>query len=305
MVKALLSIKNITLTKKNNNIFWKKSINVLDSISFNIYENEIFAVIGESNSGKSVLSKVILNLIKTNKGSVFFNNKDILKLNYSEMFQIRTKLQILFQNPANSLDSRFTVKDLITEVLFVHKIFNKAKDNEYLYQILSVVDLSDDCLNKKINQLTPFEQQKVMLARVIYLNPHFIIADEPIFNINEIQYDEVAGLLLKVKEQFDLTFLITTSNKEFAKKISNRIGILYQGQLIEIINTIDFPEKLLHPYSEMFINGNEISKNINNQSACRFTENCKYKKDICKKQKPIITEIEKGHFLACHHFVKN
>ncbi len=282
------------------------TVNVLDSISFNIYENEIFSLFGENNSGKSVLSKVILNLIKANKGSVIFKNKDILKLSYSEIFQIRTKLQILFQNPANSLDSLFTVEDLITEALFVHKVFNKAKEKEYLYQILSLVDLSDDCLNKKINQLTPFEQQKVMLARVIYLKPHFIIADEPIFNINEVQYDEVANLLLKVKEQFDLTFLITTSNKEFAKKISNRIGILYQGQLIEIINTIDFPEKVLHPYSVLFFKEKALSKTINNTvSGCRFINHCTFKKDICKKQKPIITEIEKGHFLACHHFTKN
>ncbi len=290
--------------KKNDYVFWKKNINILDSISFNVYENEIFVILGESNSGKSVLSKVILNLIKAQKGSVLFKNKDILKLNYSEMFQMRTKLQISFQNPANSLDSHFTVKELITEPLIVHKIFNKTKDNEYLYQILSVVDLNDDCLNKNINQLTPLEQQKVMLARVIYLKPHFIVADEPIFNIEENKHDEIINLLIKIKQQFDLTFLITTSNKEFAKKISNRIGILYQGQLVEIINTANFPEKILHPYSEMLIN-NKITQNINYKSACRFADNCKYKKNICKKQKPVMIETEKGHFLACHHFVKN
>ncbi len=311
-MEPILSIRNLTKYKNETNYFipfFKRRKVILDSIYLNIYPNEIFCLVGETLSGKSSLGKAILRLTSIDTGKIIYKKKDITSYNKKEMKKIREEMQIIFQHSEKFINPKMSIYKLIAEPLNIRKKSVK-KIEEMIFNIFEKLDLSKTILNKLPSELTITELEKVMLARVLILNPSFLVADEPTVGLDLKNKIKVISLLKEIKEKSSLTILLISNNIKEILMIADRIGLIYKGQIVEVIKKDIFLTDSLHPYSKIIIQNikkiEDFSNNTNNiknkEKLCSFLENCPIAIDRCYKEKPKLKEIQKEHYVSCFRY---
>lgn len=293
------------------------AVKALDGVDLSIIEGETLGLVGESGCGKSTLGRVMLRLLPATAGSVVFNGQEVLNCDAQTMKKLRRQLQIVFQNPYASLDPRMTVKQIIAEPLEVHKVMNGPELNKRVAELLDLVGLSTRMQERYPHEFSGGQRQRIGIARALALNPQVIVLDEPVSALDVSVQAQILNLLIDLKREFRLTYLFIAHNLDVVRYISDRIAVMYLGQIAEIGNCNRVYEMPLHPYSKALISAAPIpdpkvdrSKRIiltgdlpspaNPPSGCTFHTRCPMVRDKCKTDVPDLRPIEREHFSHCH-----
>jgi len=297
----------------------KNRIKVIDNISFDLHHGEILVVAGESGSGKTTLARIIIKALDADSGKIIFDNRDITNLKGKDLFRIRSKMQMIFQDPYSSLNPRMKVFDIIKEPLQVHnKGLKKNEIKQAICSALSKVNLEplDEISNKYPHMLSGGQRQRVSFARSLVLKPKLIIADEPVSMLDVSVRLQILSLMKKLKEIDNISFLYITHDLSTSRYVGDNIIVLYKGQIIEYGNLQDVITNPLHPYTKALIAAipklrnseyNKIAvKNEFDQSktyqGCKFLHKCIYAIDKCEHEEPNLTIDDKNHKVRCFNY---
>lgn len=297
-------------------IGWVKAV---DNVNFHIYEGETFALVGESGSGKTTAGKTIIRLHEPTKGKIFFEDKEITKLTPAQMRPLRKDMQIIFQDPYGSLNPRMPVGEIIREPLLVHNIGTKKEQTDRVIEIMKLVGLRPEYIRRYPHEFSGGQRQRIGIARAIVLNPKFVVADEPVSALDASIQAQVLNLLLELQQKLALTYLFIAHNLAVVRHVSDRIGVMYLGKVVEVAETKELFSTPLHPYTQALLSAipipdpeikkerillqGDIPSPINPPSGCRFRTRCRFAKDICKEKEPPLIDMGGEHYVACH-FVK-
>ncbi|MCM3121699.1 MULTISPECIES: oligopeptide/dipeptide ABC transporter ATP-binding protein [unclassified Mesobacillus] len=314
--EVLLSVRDL---KKHFTMGKNEVLKAVDGISFDIYKGETFGLVGESGCGKSTAGRTMIGLYDRTDGEVIFNGKNVHTLSQKEKFQFHKQMQMIFQDPYASLNPRSTVKEIIAEPMEVHGLVpNKKERLERIYQLLEDVGLNRDHANRYPHEFSGGQRQRIGIARALALDPDFIIADEPISALDVSVQAQVVNLLKRLQAEKGLTYLFIAHDLSMVKQISNRIGVMYLGHIVELTVSSQLYNKPLHPYTQALLSAipipdpdiedqreriileGELPSPMNPPSGCVFRTRCKHAMEICAEKKPVWQEIDKDHFVACH-----
>lgn len=296
-----------------------KLLKAVDDVTFHIYKGETFGLVGESGCGKSTTGRVIMRLYQPTGGEVLYNGKNVHNMNTQEKFAHKRKMQMIFQDPYASLNPRSTVREMIGEPMEVHALYSRKQEQlKRIYELLEIVGLNRDHANRYPHEFSGGQRQRIGIARALSLNPEFMIADEPISALDVSVQAQVVNLLKRLQKEQGLTYLFIAHDLSMVKHISDRIGVMYLGNIVELTESHLLYKKPLHPYSQALLSAipipdpeveetreriilkGEMPSPINPPSGCVFRTRCKEAMDICAFQKPMWQEVEKNHFVACH-----
>lgn len=293
-------------------------VHAVDGISFQIKKGEIFALAGESGSGKTTTGRLLLKLIEPTSGSIYVKGKDITNISEREMKLLRRKLQVIFQDPYESLNPRMTVDSIVTEPLKVQGIERKEV-KEKVVRALENVELipAEEFLFRFPHELSGGQRQRVAIARALVLNPEFIVADEPVSMLDVSIRAGILNLMMSLQKKFATSFIYITHDLALARHICNSIAIMYLGKILETGSVDDVLQEPLHPYTKSLISAvpvpdptaervkavikGEIPSPVNPPSGCRFHTRCPaYIGDICRTKEPPLINVDRNRFVACH-----
>ncbi len=293
-------------------------VKAVDDVSFSVRKGEIFTLAGESGCGKTTSGRLIVRLLKPTSGKIFFDGVDITKLEGEELRLLRRKMQIIFQDPYASLNPRMRIGDAIGHPLTIHGLVEGEERNKEVLEVLEKVGLSppEKLVDLYPHQLSGGQRQRAAMARSIILKPQFIVADEPVSMIDVSLRTAIIDLMIDLKNDLGLTYLFITHDLAVAKYISDRIGIMYLGKIIEMSSKELLFSKPFHPYTQALLSAipipdpekkrktvdleGEVSSAINIPAGCRFHPRCPKQMKVCTEKEPELVEIEKDHFVACH-----
>lgn len=291
-------------------------VKAVDNVNFTIYKGETFGLVGESGCGKSTTGRTLIRLYDVTEGEILFEGTDISRMKERELMPYRKKMQMIFQDPYSSLNARMTVSDIIGEPLDIHRLASGKERQERISQLLEDVGLKQEHANRYPHEFSGGQRQRVGIARALAVNPEFIICDEPISALDVSIQAQVVNMLEDIQEQYGITYLFIAHDLSMVRHISDRIGVMYLGQLVEIAESDELYENPLHPYTQALLSAipdpykdkeksrimleGEVPSPINPPKGCRFASRCKYATYICREAEPELKEIEKGHFCACH-----
>ena len=320
----LLEVKNLKkyFNLRGGFLFQSSSgiIKAVDDISFFIREGETFGLVGESGCGKSTTARVILRLVHQSSGSVIYDGKDLFSLNNKQMFKVRRDIQIIFQDPYASLSPRMTIGDIISEPLEIHKIGNKSIRIKRVKELLDVVGLNPEHLNRYPHEFSGGQRQRIGIARALALTPRLLLCDEPVSALDVSVQAQILNLLADLQKEFNLTYLFIAHDLSVVKHVSNRVGVMYLGKLVEIADSADLYSKPLHPYTMGLLSAvpipdpelerqrkrivleGDVPSPLNPPSGCTFNPRCPIAKDICSKEIPPLKNYGKNdheHYTAC------
>ena len=319
MQDNLLKIKKLKkYFELKKSIFSKtKIVRAIDNVTFNIPRGSTFAVVGESGSGKTTLGRTILKLIAPTAGQVIMNGKDIYSLDHKEFMEYRRKMQIVFQDPYNSLHPKKLVKTIIGEGMKIH--FDGIKEEEIrnrIAKVLNEVGLREEHMFRYPHEFSGGQRQRIAFARAVVLNPIFIVLDEPTSALDVSVQAMVLKILKDTKEKEDLTYLFITHDLSVVDYLADYVAVLYLGQIVEMGKKNEVFNNYAHPYTELLISSNpvpdpfldrekiivegEIPSPINPPSGCRFHTRCRYAKKRCSELEPQRRKVNDGHIIKCH-----
>lgn len=286
-------------------------IYALNNVDLDIYENEILGLVGESGSGKSTLGNCVLKLIEPTNGEVIFNGENILNKKKKDLKEFRKKAQLIFQNPYMSLNPRMKIYDILKEPFIVHKI----KDyDEAIKKIIKLIGMDEEVLSRYPHEFSGGQRQRIAIARAIVLNPEFIVADEPVSALDVSIQAQIVNLLIELKEHLNLTMLFISHDLSIIKYISDRVAVMYLGEIVEIAPKDEFFNNHKHPYTEALLNAvpvisedktkkiileGDLPSPSNPPSGCKFHTRCPYVMDKCKTEHPELKELAKNHKVRC------
>ncbi|MCD5325523.1 MULTISPECIES: ABC transporter ATP-binding protein [Pontibacillus] len=299
-------------------IFGKKigEVKAVDGVSFAVYQGETLGLVGESGCGKSTIGRVLLRLLEITDGEVRFEDKDIHTLKASNMKKIRKDMQLVFQDPYASLNPRHKVEKILEEPLIVHGIKNKKERKERIYAMLETVGLDRYHASRYPHQFSGGQRQRIGIARALMTHPKLIIADEPVSALDVSIQSQVLNLLKDLQAEFDLTYIFIAHDLGVVRHISDRVGVMYLGRMVELTDSEQLYEQPLHPYTKSLLSSvpvpdpdyrsesdiltGEIPSASNPPAGCAFHTRCKECMDVCKTTRPTFQEVNPGHHVACH-----
>lgn len=304
----------------------KKFIQAVDDVSFFVNKGETLGLVGESGCGKTTTGRAMLRLYEPTGGKFTFGDEvvfDVENKKYADMLPLRKRMQIVFQDPYASLDPRMTVGDIVGEAIDVHKLAaNKQERYEKIIHMLERVGLNSEHANRYPHEFSGGQRQRVGIARALAVDPEFIVCDEPISALDVSIQAQVINMFEDLQEQMGLTYLFIAHDLSAVKHISNRIGVMYLGTMVELADSYELIEHPLHPYTKSLISAipiadpkqarenkrivleGDVPSPLNPPSGCRFRTRCPYADERCAAEKPKWEEIHAGHFAACHHIDK-
>ena len=314
-MEPLISVKNL---KKYFDV-GEGMLKAVDGISFDIYPGETFGLVGESGCGKSTAGRTIIRLYDPTGGELIFNGKNIYDLSRKEMQEVRKNFQMIFQDPYASLNPRMTVEEIVGEPFDIHGIYKDKKEKrKKIIELLELVGLSEEHAMRFPHEFSGGQRQRIGIARSLALNPKFIVCDEPISALDVSIQAQVVNLLKELQERLGLTYLFIAHDLSMVRYISDRVGVMYLGQMMELADSEELYEDPIHPYTRALLSAipipdPEIQKDrkrivlegdvpspINPKEACSFVDRCPYAIDICHKEVPEFKEVKPNHFSACH-----
>ena len=292
-------------------------LHAVDDINLKIGKGETLGVVGESGCGKSTLGRVILRLLEADAGQILFEGKDILKRTKAQMKDVRTQMQIIFQDPYSSLDPRISVIDLIREPMVVNKLYGgRAQTEQRALELMDKVGLARRLANAYPHELDGGRRQRIGVARALAVNPKFIVCDEPVSALDVSVQAQILNLLKDLQEQYGVSYLFIAHGMAAVKHISSRVGVMYLGKLVEVAPSDEIFERCMHPYTRALMSSipipdpfyekkrivlrGEVPNPIDPPSGCKFHTRCERACERCKTEEPALREITLGHFAACH-----
>ncbi len=306
-------------------VFRKKKIgdvHAVDNVSFHVSGGETLGLVGESGCGKTTTGKVILYLEKPTSGSVFFEGMNVVetfeKGNQTDRKLLRRRMQMVFQNPYNSLDPRMTVYDIISEAFVIHRNIPKNQWTDRVYELLRMVNLEEYHAERYPHEFSGGQRQRIAIARALAVDPKFVILDEPVSSLDVSIRAQILNLLIDLQNKKHLSYLYISHDLSSVRQISQRVAVMYLGEIVELARADEIFDKPLHPYTQALISAvpvpdvdhkttriilpGEVPSPINPPQACRFHPRCPHATDICKQVVPKFEDrLIQGHFVACHH----
>ena len=305
----------------NVGLFKSKPLKAVDGVSFAINKGETLGLVGESGCGKTTVGRTILNLYKPTGGEIYYNGK-LIKTK-SDIKEFRKKATMVFQDPYSSLNPRMTVSDIIGEPLDVHHLYKtKQERHDRILELMDHVGLNSEHAARYAHEFSGGQRQRIGIARSLAVNPEFIVCDEPVSALDVSIQAQVINMFEDLQEQMGLTYLFIAHDLSAVKHISNRIGVMYLGRMVELADSYELIQRPLHPYTKSLISAipiadpnkakeskrivleGDVPSPLNPPSGCRFRTRCPYADETCAAKVPEWKEIEKGHFAACHHIDK-
>jgi oligopeptide transport system ATP-binding protein len=292
-------------------------VHAVDGVSFDLLRGETLGLVGESGCGKSTTGRLILRLIEPTAGEVLFENKSILTAGKKEMRALRQKMQIIFQDPYSSLNPRMTVEQIVGEGIVIHKLCRTRQERrERVADLLKKVGLSPEQMHRYPHEFSGGQRQRVGIARALAVNPSLIIADEPISALDVSIQAQVINLLEDLQEQFNLTYLFIAHDLRVVEHISDRVAVMYLGQIAELAESQELYAKPLHPYTEALLSAIPIPDPLTKRKrlilegdppspihppkGCRFHTRCHKRIERCDKDEPRLREVAPQHWVSCH-----
>ncbi len=314
-MNPLVEIKDL---KKHFHVGGGRLLKAVDGVSFQIKKGETLGLVGESGCGKTTCGRTLLGLYNNNGGEVFFDGREITKLSPKEKTELKKRMQIIFQDPYASLNPRMTVGDIIGEGIDIHGLYKGRERTKRIGELLSLVGLNKEHASRFPHEFSGGQRQRIGIARALAIEPEFIVCDEPISALDVSIQAQVVNLLIKLQKELGLTYLFIAHDLSMVRHISDRVGVMYLGKLVEVADSTTLYASPKHPYTEALLSaipvpdprteankkhiklGGEVPSPMSPPSGCRFRTRCKYAMDICSQEEPILKDSGDGHLFACH-----
>jgi oligopeptide transport system ATP-binding protein len=315
--EILIEVKNL---KKYFQVGKHATLKAVDDVSFFIRKGETLGLVGESGCGKTTCGRTVMGMYSATGGEVIFDGVDVHKLNKKAKKEFARRAQVIFQDPYASLNPRMTVGDIIGEGIDIHNLYTGQARTNRVYELLQLVGLNKEHGSRFPHEFSGGQRQRIGIARALAIEPEFIVCDEPISALDVSIQAQIVNLLIQLQQELGLTYLFIAHDLSMVKHISDRVGVMYLGVMVELASSHELYEKPLHPYTQALLSAipvpdpevernkarikleGEVPSPINPKPGCRFAPRCRYAKPICTEQTPILKEIEKEHYVACHLF---
>ena len=292
-------------------------VKAVDDITFDLYEGETLGLVGESGCGKSTLGRTIIRLYEPTSGEVIFEGEDVAKKSRKEMRALREEMQFIFQDPYSSLNPRMTVFNILAEPLIAHGKFKRGPElDAYVKNLMDRCGLPSYYCYRYPHQFSGGQRQRIGIARSLALDPSFIICDEPVSALDVSIHSQIINLMKDMQEEKNISYIFISHDLSVVKHISDRVGVMYLGSMMELADKNEIYSNPQHPYTraligaiplpdptkrkEMKVIQGEIPSNVNIPKGCKFNPRCPFAKDICREQEPATKEVKPNHFVKCH-----
>ncbi len=316
-------IIQVTDLKKNFHVGAGRVLKAIDGVSFSIREGETFGLVGESGCGKTTTGRVLVRLYQASGGTVLYNGKDTAHFSKKESRAFCRDVQMIFQDPYASLNPRMSVEDIVAEGLDVHMRLPRAARAQAVHELLELVGLSKEHAGRFPHEFSGGQRQRIGIARALASKPKFLICDEPISALDVSIQAQIVNLLMRLQRELKLTLLFIAHDLSMVKYISDRVGVMYLGSLVEVSTSDKIYAEPMHPYTQALLSAipipdpeaeqnrqrvkleGEIPSPINTPPGCKFSKRCPKVMDICRIEMPPLVELKPGHSCACHLYTKN
>lgn len=318
--RKILEVKNLKKyfpLKKGKYKEGDPCVKAVDDITFDLYEGETLGLVGESGCGKSTLGRTIIRLYEPTSGEVIFEGEDVAKKSRKEMRALREEMQFIFQDPYSSLNPRMTVFNILAEPLIAHGKFKRGPElDAYVKDLMDRCGLPSYYCYRYPHQFSGGQRQRIGIARSLALDPSFIICDEPVSALDVSIQSQIINLMKDMQEEKNISYIFISHDLSVVKHISDRVGVMYLGSMMELADKNEIYSNPQHPYTraligaiplpdptkrkEMKVIQGEIPSNVNIPKGCKFNPRCPFAKDICREQEPATKEVKTNHFVKCH-----
>ena len=294
------------------------TLKAVDHVSFDIHKGETVGLVGESGCGKSTLGRVAMGIYAPTSGKLHYKGKEVNLKHAKDRFNYSKLAQIIFQDPYASLDPRMTVSSIIEEGMAIHNMYDEKRRKERVYELLEMVGLNREHANRFPHEFSGGQRQRICIARALALNPEFVVCDEPVSALDVSIQAQVVNLLIKLEEEFGLTYLFISHDLSMVKHISDRVGVMYLGTMVEMTTSEELYTNPAHPYTKALLSAipipdpkveherqrimlsGDVPSPINPAPGCRFKGRCPYASAKCSQETPVLHEIAPKHYVACH-----
>ena len=318
-IKPLVKLDNLKVHFKLKRTSWfsdPQVVHAVDGISLQINRGKTRGLVGESGCGKTTAGRAILGLVKSNSGEIYFEDKALTSISSEEMFPLRKRMQIIFQDPYSALNPRQTAGDIVSDPLVVHNIGSQKERQERVDELFSMVGLQKNQQVLYPHQFSGGQRQRLCIARALALNPDFIVCDEPVSALDVAIQAQILNLLCKLQDDLNLTFLFISHDLAVIQHDCDEIAVMYLGAVVEKADRETLFNNPRHPYTKALLSAvltsssgekvkrirleGDIPNPINKPSGCRFRTRCAHAKELCSQKEPILQEKSPGHWEACH-----